>query len=80
MTKATWDFMGRFSNVENPTDEWIWRRLREERNKRLAACDWTVLPDSPVDVQAWSEYRQALRDLPANTTDPKLAIFPTKPE
>jgi hypothetical protein len=38
------------------------------------------LPDSPVDVQAWSEYRQALRDLPANTTDPKLAIFPTKPE
>jgi hypothetical protein len=80
MTKPTWDFLGRFNNVENPTDEWIWRRLREERNKRLAACDWTVLADSPVDIQAWSEYRQALRDLPANTTDPKLAIFPNKPE
>lgn len=80
MAKATWDYMFRFEHVENPTDEWIWARLRAERNKRLKASDWAVLPDSVVNVDAWKEYRQVLRDLPANTTDPKLAIFPTKPE
>lgn len=67
-------------NPENPDNDFYWAELRRQRDKLLKGCDWTVLPDSPVDVAAWSEYRQALRDLPANTTDPKLAIFPTKPE
>ena len=67
-------------NPENPDDNFYWAELRRQRDKLLKASDWAVLPDSPVDVQAWSDYRQALRDLPANTTDPKLAIFPTKPE
>jgi hypothetical protein len=36
------------------------------RNKILAATDWTVLPDAPLDtaeVELWKEYRQALRDI-----------------
>lgn len=36
-------------------------RVRAERDRLLAESDWTALPDSPVD---WSDYRQALRDLP----------------
>lgn len=56
-----------------------WTNLRTERNARLAACDWTVATDSPVDVTAWSVYRQALRDLPANTTDPTAPVWPTPP-
>ena len=67
-------------NPENPDDDFFWSELRRQRDKLLKTCDWTVLADSPVDIQAWSEYRQALRDLPANTTDPKLATFPNKPE
>jgi hypothetical protein len=67
-------------NPENPDVEFYWSELRRQRNKLLTSCDWTVLSDSPLDVQTWSEYRQALRDLPSNTKDPKLAIFPTKPE
>jgi hypothetical protein len=29
----------------------------------LINSDWTQLPDSPADKQAWATYRQALRDL-----------------
>lgn len=41
--------------------------LRAERDRLLAASDWTQLPDAPLaDEQrtAWRDYRQALRDLP----------------
>lgn len=44
--------------------------LRADRNSKLDACDWTQMPDSPVNETqklAWAEYRQALRDLPATT-------------
>ena len=58
----------------------VWDRLRSERNKRLSDCDWTQVVDAPVDQAAWSTYRQELRDLPANTTDPYDPVWPTKPE
>lgn len=53
--------------------------LRHERDKLLAASDWTQVPDAPVDQAAWAAYRQALRDLPENTTDPANPIWPSKP-
>ena len=54
--------------------------LRVERNKLLSATDWTQTPDVPESIRAkWASYRQALRDLPANTSDPKNPIWPTKP-
>jgi hypothetical protein len=56
-----------------------WHILRQERNARLADSDWTVATDSPVNVAAWTAYRQALRDLPANTTDPADPVWPTPP-
>jgi len=37
--------------------------VRQERNQRLANCDWTQLGDAPVDVAAWATYRQELRDV-----------------
>jgi len=37
------------------------------------------LPDSPAMSDAESAYRQALRDLPANTADPANPVWPTKP-
>ena len=46
------------------------RLLRIERNQKLAETDWRFRVDlSPS--QAWIDYCQALRDLPA-TADPQL--------
>ena len=59
--------------------ESAWTLLRAERSARLAASDWTVLSDSPTSTTAWKTYRQALRDLPANTTDPLNPVWPTPP-
>jgi hypothetical protein len=56
-----------------------WAELRAERDARLAACDWTQLPDSPVDKSAWASYRQALRDLPKTTSSPFEAVWPEEP-
>jgi len=64
------------------TAEWeanAWTNLRTERDRLLAASDWTILSDSPTSTTAWKAYRQALRDLPANTTDPTNPVWPTPP-
>jgi len=54
--------------------------LRSKRNKLLVESDWTQVADAPVDQTAWASYRQVLRDLPANTTDPFNPVWPVKPE
>ena len=41
--------------------------LRLERNKRLAETDWWCCSDQ-TPTQAQLDYRQALRDLPANSS------------
>lgn len=44
--------------------------VRPFRNSRLAATDWTQLPDVPEATRLkWQAYRQALRDMPENTPD-----------
>lgn len=59
------------------------KELRQERNKRLAECDWVVIratsTDTPVPDE-WKTYMQALRDLPANTEDPVNPVWPVPPE
>jgi len=50
------------------------KKLRIERNRRLAETDWTQLKDIDLDIireRNWKNYRQALRDLPS-TASPKL--------
>ena len=42
-------------------------RLRDRRNLLLQQTDWWVLPDRTA-TPAQLAYRQALRDLPANST------------
>lgn len=55
--------------------------LRAERDRLLAASDWTQVPDAPIiDRQAWVVYRQQLRDLPANTPNPADTTWPAPPE
>ena len=55
------------------------RCLREDRNALLAETDWMANSDVTMS-DAWKTYRQALRDLPANTKDPSNPTYPTKPE
>lgn len=55
-----------------------WDSVRAERNKKLSDCDWTQLPDVPVDATAWAAYRQQLRDI-ANQPDPFNIVWPAAP-
>lgn len=56
-----------------------WERVRSDRNTRLAACDWTQLPDAPVDAEAWAIYRQALRDI-TDQSNPFEIVWPAAPD
>ena len=52
--------------------------LREERNRRLAECDWIVTKNAEYGYnisKEWRTYRQALRDLPSITYKPELTEF-----
>ena len=65
-------------------DEQYMGDLREQRNKKLIASDWTQASDhsSPLaaDKKAeWETYRQSLRDLPKNTVDLANPTWPTQP-
>lgn len=63
-----------------PTLDELEAAARSKRNALLASSDWTQVPDAPVDQAAWATYRQALRDLPQNTTDPREVVWPTPPQ
>ena len=67
------------ANLEQEQIDRAWIMLRRKRDIILARCDWTQVPDAPVDQAAWAAYRQALRDLPSNTTDPRNPTWPTPP-
>jgi hypothetical protein len=54
-------------------------RVRSERDARLAACDWTQMPDAPLTTEAkaaWAAYRQALRDVPGQAGFPLAVEWP----
>ena len=53
-------------------------RLRTKRNGLLAETDYLALSDVTLSSDM-TTYRQALRDLPANTSDPANPVWPTKP-
>ena len=54
-----------------------WDVVRAERNKLLADCDWTQLPDASADAAAWVTYRQALRDI-TTQANPFNIVWPKK--
>ena len=93
------------SEITQPTEEEIevklaelqkeepFKLLREERNRRLAECDWIVTKNAEYGYnipKEWKRYRQALRDLPSITYKPEIdeygnlkmdsVAWPTPPE
>lgn len=56
--------------------------VRSQRDEKLAACDWTVLTDSPLTTAKkteWKAYRTALRDITAADGFPHTMSWPTEP-
>ena len=54
-----------------------WADLREERDRRLAECDWWASSDLTMSDEQ-KAYRVALRDFPENVDLSNIA-WPTKP-
>lgn len=71
----SWDL-----NSEN-----LMSQLRQKRDNVLALCDWTQIPDASLTDSKkaeWRTYRQALRDLPANSSSVAFlteVVWPTTP-
>lgn len=58
------------------------KNLRRYRDKIMSESDWMSNSDSPTMTDAWTTYRQELRDLPSKYTswdDFETFSWPTKP-
>jgi hypothetical protein len=55
-------------------------KTRSQRADKLKGSDWTQVADAPVDKAAWATYRQALRDITAQSGFPWDTQWPTQPE
>jgi len=53
--------------------------VRNSRNDKLAACDWTQLADSTADKTVWATYRQLLRDVTVQDGFPWNVTWPEAP-
>jgi len=70
------------SDIKSFQDSRLLVGIINMRNGLLSESDWTQSNDSPLtDAKKteWATYRQALRDLPANTSDPANPVWPSQP-
>jgi len=58
--------------------EYAWSELRTKRTQLLIDTDYLALSDATLNADMRT-YRQELRDLPANTSDPANPTWPVKP-
>jgi hypothetical protein len=64
------------------TNEQWWTIARWWRNALMIESDWSQVSDNSLSEEQraiWREYRQELRDLSNNFTDPKKIVFPDLP-
>ena len=54
-------------------------KIRATRNDKLKESDWTQIADSTADKTAWATYRQALRDITAQSGFPWTITWPESP-
>jgi len=63
-------------------DALAWDAVRAERDRLLAASDWTQVTDAPLtagEKTAWQDYRQTLRDVPQDFDTPDDVTWPETP-
>jgi hypothetical protein len=56
--------------------------IRAARNAVLKSSDWRIMSDSPLSNSKkaeWKTFRQALRDIPAQSGFPTNVTWPSKP-
>ena len=63
----------------NKSDADAKEAVRRQRNSLLAGTDWMALSDVTLS-EAWTTYRQALRNIPLQSGFPANVTWPTKPE
>ncbi|WP_341481261.1 tail fiber assembly protein [Vibrio vulnificus] len=79
------DYLGSLGDtVVSPSIEleMQWEQVRLKRDRLIASTDWTQMTDAPLDDAKKAEftaYRQALRDIPQNSSDPDAVVWPEKP-
>lgn len=59
-----------------------WNCIRKERNYALYLCDWTQLNDNGISSEKkdeWATYRQKLRDLTSQFSNPENVEYPVDP-
>ena len=59
-----------------------WKRIRAERDGRIAETDWMMLSDTGTVSAAWKNYRKALREIPQSQDSVKTFAdidWPVKP-
>ena len=69
--------------VPEPTVQELASSVRSQRDAKLSATDYLVVPDypiSPEDLEAVKAYRQALRDIPEQSGFPKNVQWPVEPQ
>lgn len=82
-TKATVDRAEFDAAYATANDAFVAGQVRFDRDKLLAESDIAVLPDrynamSDEEKAAWSDYRQALRDITAQSGFPHSITWPTR--
>ena len=55
-----------------------WKRIRNDRNRRLAETDHLALSDQTLTA-GMKTYRKKLRDVPKDNSDPDNITWPSKP-
>ena len=55
------------------------KAVRQTRTEKLKDSDWTQIADSTADKTAWATYRQALRDITAQSGFPWTITWPDAP-
>jgi len=55
-----------------------WTKVRSERNRKLAETDYLALSDNTLSNDI-KNYRDALRDVPSDNSDPDNIDWPNKP-
>ena len=76
-----------YADFDYTTKQWVVNStlatvdVSQKRQKLLASSDWTQLPDVPLTTkEVWATYRQALRDITAQSGYPAEIIWPTPPQ
>lgn len=68
--------------IQKKPVEFVELDLKNKRNKLLYESDWTQLSNGPLTTevqQQWATYRQALRDITAQSGYPFDVVWPISP-